>query len=155
MNAAAQRGAPPLSQILFKVRVLSADDPAAKGIKISPDPAGSMVTSLKGPVKRYLIDYAVDVHPFAFTITPDGAHHARVEFAVVAYDADGKRLNYANNGAGFNLTPELYDKVLRTGVPMHQEIDLPTGRVYLRVVVHDLDSTRIGSTEIPLTVARQ
>ncbi len=155
MNVAVERGAPPLSQLLFKARVLSVDDPAAKGVKISPDPAGLTVASLKGPVKRYLVDYAVDIHPLAFTATPDGVHHARLEFAVIAYDADGKRLNYVDRGGGYNLTPELYDKVLRTGVPMHQEIDLPTGLVFLRIVVHDLDSTLIGSTEIPLMVAKQ
>ena len=154
INVAVQRGAPPLSQILFKVRVLSVDDPAARGVKVSPDPAGSTVASLKGLVKRYLVDYAVDVHPLAFTATPDGVRHARLEFAVIAYDADGKRLNYADRGGEYNLTPELYDRVLRTGVPMHQEIDLPAGLVFLRIVVHDLDSTLIGSTEVPLTVPK-
>ena len=98
MNVAVERGAPPLSQILFKVRVLPADDPAAKGVKISPDPAGFTAASLKGPVKRYLVDYAVDIHPLAFAATPDGVRHARLEFVVIAYDADGKRLNYADRG---------------------------------------------------------
>jgi VWFA-related protein len=155
MNQAVERGAPPLSQILFKVRVLAADDPAAKGVKVSTDPAGTRTASLKGTVKRYLIDYAVDVRPIAFTATPDGVHHARLEFAVIAYDSDGRRLNFTDHGTAFNLPPTVYERILHTGAPMHQEIDLPAGRVYLRVVVHDLDSTRIGSTEIPVTVAKQ
>lgn len=153
MNGAIARGAPPLAQILFKVRVLPADDPSAKDVKLAPGPAGEQ-KDVKGPVKRYLIDYAVDPHPFAFTTMPDGSKHARLEFAVIAYDADGRRLNYTDRGMVYNLTPPLYDRVMQTGVPMHQEIDLPAGRVYLRIVVHDLDSARVGSTEIPVVVAK-
>jgi hypothetical protein len=40
------------------------------------------------------------------------------------------------------------------GFPQHQEIDLPAGQVFLRIVVRDLDSTNAGATEVPLTVAK-
>jgi hypothetical protein len=134
--------------------VLSADDPSAKDVKLAPGLAGE-AKDLKGPVRRYLVDYAVDAHPFTFTDTPDGVHHARVEFAVIAYDVDGKRLNWTDRAMGFNLSAAMLDRVMRSGVPMHQEIDLPAGSVYLRIVVHDLDSTKVGSTEVPLLVAKQ
>ena len=155
MLAAVERGAPPQSQLLFKVRVLAANNPAGKGVKLTPEPAGATVKDLKGPLKRYLIDYAVDPHPFAFTNTPDGVHHARVEFAAVAYNSDGKRLNYVDRIIGLNLTTPVFNQVMQTGVPMHQEIDLPAGPIYLRIVVHNLDSSRVGAMEIPLTVAKQ
>jgi VWFA-related protein len=154
MLEAVERGAPPISEIPFKVRVLAADDPSAKDVKPAPGPAGATAKDLKGPVKRYLVDYALDPRPFAFTTTPDGVRHAQFEVAVVAYNADGKRLNYADRGNELNLTPALYEQVIHAGVPMHQEIDLPAGQVYLRVVVHDLGNARIGSTEIPLVVAK-
>jgi VWFA-related protein len=154
MVAAVQRGAPPMSEILFKVRVLPADDPAAKGIQPSPGPAGTATASLKPPIKRYFIDYAVDARPFAFTSTPDGIHRARLDFAVIAYDPDGTRLNYVERGAGLNLSDDTYNRVMRSGLPLHQEIDLPSGRIYLRVVVEDLNNTRIGATEIPITVPK-
>jgi VWFA-related protein len=153
MNGAVTRGAPPLSEILFKVRVLPADDPAAKDVKLTPGAAGD-VKDVKGPVKRYLIDYAVDPHPFAFSSLPDGSKRARVEFAAIAYSPDGKRLNFVDRGMAYSLTPALYNKVMTTGVPMHQEIDLPAGQIYLRVVVHDLDSTKVGSVEVPVVVAK-
>ncbi len=155
MVAAVQRGAPPLSQILFKVRVLPASDPTVKAVRVSPDPAGAMATSLNQPVRRYFIDYAIDPRAFAFTTSPDRIHHAHVDFAVIAYDGDGRRLNYVDRGAGLNLTDETYKKVMHSGMPMHQEMDLSAGRVYLRVVVQDLDNGRIGSTEVPLDVAKE
>jgi VWFA-related protein len=153
MNGAVTRGAPPLADILFKVRVLPADDPSAKDVKLAPGLAGE-AKGLKGPVKRYLIDYAVDAHPFMFTDTPDGVHHARVEFAVIAYDRDGRRLNWNDRAMGYSLNAAMLDQIMRSGVHMHQEIDLPAGSIYLRVVVHDLDSTKVGSTEVPIVVGK-
>ncbi len=154
MNGAVTRGAPPLADILFKVRVLPADDPSAKDVKIAPGLAGE-AKEIKGPTKRYLVDYAVDAHPFTFTTTPDGVQHARVEFAVIAYDADGKRLNWTDKGMGFNFDSARFSRIMQSGVPMHQEIDLPAGAIYLRIVVHDLGSSRVGSTEVPIVVAKQ
>lgn len=154
MLTAVERGAPPMSQLLFKVRVLSVDDPSAKGVKVSPEPAGATVKDLKGPLKRYLVDYAVDAHPIGFVATPDGLHHAHVAFIVVAYNADGKRLNYVDHILTLDLRPSVYDQVMHTGLPAHEEIDLPAGAVYLRLVVQDLDNTRVGATEVPITVAK-
>ena len=154
MVVAVHHGAPPLSQILFKVRVLPASDLAVKAVRVSPDPAGLTAASLKQPVTRYFVDYAVDPRSFAFTTAPDGIHHARVDFAVIAYDPDGKRLNYADRGAGLNLSDESYRKIMRSGMPLHQEIDLPAGKLYVRVVVQDLNNGLIGSTEFPLIVPK-
>jgi VWFA-related protein len=151
MSGAIARGGPPLAEILFKVRILAADDPSAKDVKLAAGFAGD-AKDVKGPVTRYLVDYAVDPQPFAFTTTPDGSRHARVEFALIAYDADGRRLNYVDRGMQYNLTTAAYDRVVRAGVPMHQEIDLPAGVDYLRIVVHDLDSAKVGATEVAVVV---
>jgi len=154
MNAAVVRGAPPLSEILFKVKIVCADDPSAKGVKLISGPAGEAAKEFKGPGKRYLLDFAVDAHPLGFSTTPDGVRHARVEFAIIAYDGDGKRLNYVDGGMAFNLTQTRYEEVMHRGIPVHQEIDLPPGAIYLRLVVHDLENSKVGSTEVPLLVAK-
>jgi hypothetical protein len=52
------------------------------------------------------------------------------------------------------LNPALYQQVARLGLPMHQEIDLPPGHIFLRVVLHDMDGGLIGSSEIPLSVTK-
>ena len=54
--SAIQRGAPPSSQILFKMRVLPSDDTSLKGLASQAGPAGLMADKLQGPVKRYWID---------------------------------------------------------------------------------------------------
>jgi VWFA-related protein len=156
MRVAIQFGAPPLSEIPFKVRVIASGDPAAKGTAVSPEPAGieSRNLSLEGTKARYLIDYAVDAHKIAYTQAADGVRNARIEFAVVAYDGSGKLLNHADQGIEIKLNPALYEQVARLGLPMHQEIDLPTGHISLRVVVHDMNGGLMGSAEVPLTVTR-
>ena len=148
--SAIQRGAPPSSQILFKVRVLPSDDPALKGLESQAGPAGLMAKKLSGAVKRYWIDYAADMHQVAASLGSDRLHHFSVEFVAIAYDRDGKILNVANRAFKLNLQSVQYDRIMQTGLPLHQEIDVPTGEVYLRIGVHDLLTHRIGSLEIPL-----
>jgi VWFA-related protein len=152
--AAVVHGAPQISQILFKVRVLPSDDPVVKSVKISQDPAGVMAKDLKGPVKRYLLDYLVDGSDFVFNNTPDGIRHARVEFAAIAYDSDGKRLNYTDFAARINLDAEKFAQIVSSGLPVHQEIDIPAQPIYLRIVVHDLDNGTIGATEVKIGTPR-
>jgi VWFA-related protein len=155
MKEAIQFGAPPPSDILFKVRVIPASDPAAKGFTPAPGPAGADAKNLKAPLTRYLIDYMVDAHHFTFRKTPEGEAHTRLEFTVLAYDADGKVINFTEHAFGLDLTSEDYAKVMSGGLPQHQEIDLPAGRAFLRIVVRDLDSPRAGATEVPLLVAEK
>jgi VWFA-related protein len=155
MNGAVVRGAPPLSEILFKVKILAADDPRAKGVKLTSGDAGQTTKDFKGPVTRYLLDFAVDPHPLGFSTTADGVRHARVEFALIAYDGDGNRVNYVDRGVAINLTDALYEQVMHGGIPVHQEIDLPEGAIYLRLVVHDIGNSKVGSTEVPLMVAKK
>lgn len=152
--AALERGAPPLSQIVFEARVLGADDPAAKQVKVSAAPAGELTQSLKTPVHRYLVDFAVDPRGITWGALPGGQTHAEIELSVVAWDADGKRVNYTDRGFAVNLDAQQSAATAKSGLPLHQEIDLPAGEVYLRVAVHDLPSGRIGSLEIPVMVAK-
>jgi VWFA-related protein len=150
--AAIQRGAPPSSQILFKVRVLPSDDDALKGLESQAGPAGLMAEKLHGTVKRYWIDYATDLHQVSVIVGSDGLFHCSVEFAAIAYDRDGKILNFANRAFKLNLQLAQYNQIMQTGLPLHQELDVPAGEVYLRIAVHDLSTDRIGSVEIPLRV---
>ena len=152
--AALERGAPPLAQIAFEVRVLAANDPAAKAERPLPGAAGEMAKGLRAP-ERYFADFSVNPRGLTWTALPNNGAHAEVELSMVAWSADGTRLNYTDRGLGVNLTVAQSEQALRTGLPMHEEIDLPAGQVYLRVAVHDLASGRIGSTEIPLLVEKK
>lgn len=145
--AAMQHGVLPESQVLFRVRVLPAGDPALAGERISPGPAGNLAQFLKRPLVRYVADYTIDPSGFEFTTLPDGKQERKLEITQVAYDAAGVRVNFTDGGFAVDTPPiENASQAIR----MHQEIDLPTGPVFLRIGVHDLLSGRIGTLEIPL-----
>jgi len=150
--AALERGAPPLAAIRFEARVLSANDAAAKAVKPRPGPTGVLAVQLKGPVQRYLVDLSVDPHALEWSALPGNVAHTLIEVAMVAWDADGQRVNYTDRAFLINLNPRQSTQVLKSGLPFHQEIDLPVGEIYLRIAVHDLRNGRIGSLEVPVTV---
>lgn len=155
MKEAVQFGAPPPSEIAFKVRIIPSSDPIAKGFTPVSGPAGADAKNLKQPVTRYLIDYIVNARHFTYKKTSDGVAHAQLEFTVLAYDGDGKVINIADHGFALDLAPAAYARIMSGGFPQHQEIDLPAGQTFLRIVVHDVDSSRVGATEVPLIVAKR
>ncbi len=152
VTAALLRGAPPFSEIVFKVRVLPFGEPSLKGAPAQTGTAGDLSPKVKGPLERYALDYAADLHNASITETSDGVNHASLEFVAVAYDRDGARLNYIDKAFTVNMNEDQYKQAMQKGLQIHQQIDLPAGEVYLRAAIHDLASDRVGSVEIPLIV---
>jgi hypothetical protein len=69
-----------------------------------------MATALKKPVKRYIVDLAVDPHGLSFSKTPYGAHQTGIEFSLVAYDDDAKRVNYLDPAVQMSLMLRLWPR---------------------------------------------
>jgi VWFA-related protein len=151
--AAMLHGAPPATQILFNTRVLPASDPHFRDVKFSETPAGQDAAQLKGPLHRTVVDLLVDPRGLDFATAQDGTRLDNVEFVLVAYDSDGKRLNYVDRPLQLSLDAEHYAKVRASGFPVRMELDLPAGVFSLRIAVYDLNSGHIGSLEVPLQVA--
>jgi hypothetical protein len=153
-TAAVLHGAPPATQIVFDARVLAATDPLLKDIKVADGPAGEMSASLKGQPHRYVVDLIVDAHTLAFDLSPEGVHLSQVEFVLVAYDGESQRVNYVDRGLLLKLKPEQYASAMATGIHLRFAIDFPAGQNSLRIAVHDLAAERVGSLEVPITVAK-
>jgi VWFA-related protein len=150
--AAIEMGAPPATQILFQARVLAVNDPQLKGVKLPDGPAGAMAANLKGPVSQYAVEVMIDPHDIQFEETPEGTNRAAIELAAIAYDGDGKRVNYYDRGFTLNLKAEQYAHLKAGRIPALLTIDLPAGRVALRIVVVDRAAGRTGSLEVPMAV---
>ena len=146
-------GAPPATQISFDARVLPATDPLLKGAKLIQGPVGDAAATLKGTPHRYVVDLVVDLHGIAFDTAADGVHQAYVEFALVAFDADGNRVNYLEHGFQLAIRPDRFASLLASGIPVRMEIDLPAGQDSLRIGIHDVAARRTGSLEVPVTVS--
>jgi VWFA-related protein len=153
LMVAATPGTPPATEIQFQARVLPATDPQLQGSKLPNAPAGALAASLKGKGQTYVVDLKVDPHSFAFADSPDGSHQAAVEFVVVAFNAQIKRVNYTDSAGKMNLNPAQFDHLMRDTIAQRLALDLPPGEIALRIVVYDPTSTHAGSLELPLTVA--
>ena len=152
---AMQHGTPPLSQVIFNVRVLPEGDPEVKSDTVAPGPAGATAASLKKP-RRYMVDYWIDTRTLEHKTLPDGKLQMQVELTEVAYDDEGIRENYADRALELDQTQQQAAlAATRGGLPLHEQIDLPAGNVYIRVGVHDLLSGSIGTLEIPIAAGRE
>lgn len=141
-----QRGLPSATQIIFNLRVLRMGVLPAAMSTIAGDN-----DKLHDPVTRFGADFVVPVESLDFDITGDGVRHGNVELALVAFDRDGKPLNWRFRSITTSLKPDVYPAVQKTGAVFHQDIDIPPGGTFLRVGIYDLRSNMAGALEIPLS----
>jgi hypothetical protein len=122
---------------------------------LQPQPApdarrAGLNTEWKGPFTRFGVDLAVSLQNFALDSTPDGVKHGRLEVILVAYDRDGKIINISKRTSRFALPPKDLPELQAKGLPVHIEIDVPPGDIYLRTGIYDLNSGNAGTLGIPL-----
>jgi len=152
--AAMQQGSPESRQIVFSTRVV----PLGKPHKVDGAAAGYPVTKKKGtptgPVEmqHYAIDYAVDPSDLRFGITPSGAYHSVLSFMVTGFNDDDRLVASLISTVTSDLRPANYKDVLTGGFRLHQELDVPTEAVTLRLGVEDATSSHVGTMEVPLPV---
>jgi VWFA-related protein len=149
---AAMYGAPQATQILFQVQLVPADDTQIKGVKLPDGPAGAMAGTLKGPIKRYLAVMQIDPKGIRFEEKPDGTHSAALELALIAYDEDGKTVNYFEGSFALNLKDAQYSRVMAGKIPAVFPLDFPVGKGSLRIVILDRAAGRVGSLEVRVSV---
>jgi VWFA-related protein len=138
-------GIPDATQIVYEMRVLP----------LPPAPPGSKQAPAKdkrnGPLTRYGINFAVLLKDLTFIVTPDGDHQDKIEIAIVAYDQDGIPLNSMVKAADITLNPRFYAAFEKTGLQLHEEIEVPNGGAYLRTGICELATDKAGTLEIPLS----
>jgi VWFA-related protein len=139
-------GLPDSTQVVYKVRVLPTDpQPAANAAHAGAN------TEIKGPVTRYGVDYAIAAQDIALKTTPDGVRHGSIEAKLVAYDLDGKPLNYVTGKFEIVLQPKEYAEMEKIGLQLREEIDVPAGNVFLRTGIYDPGSGVAGTLGVPLS----
>ncbi len=139
------RNLPDYSQILYKIKVVPSNpQPAPDAPRIGSNP------DLKGPFTRYSVDFAIAPQDLKLDPTPDGGRHGNIEIVLLAYDREGKPLNFVVTKGEVNLDAKLYENVQKVGLQIHKEIDVPSQYVYLRTGIYDLKSNTAGTLGVPL-----
>jgi VWFA-related protein len=153
LHASMVHGAAPSTQILFTVAVT----PTTPAASPTDPPRGQLNPNLKLKGKRlvrYDFNYRVLPGDITLTAAPDGKRQASVEFTVAAYDGTGEMLNVLSQTASFSVPPNKLAAFLQQPFPVLLQLDLPPGNLFVRVGVRDLPSEKMGTLEIPVTVAR-
>ncbi len=138
-------GTPAGTQFLFATRVAPTVTPA----QAAPAPVeGNLSPKVKpNPLIRYDVVYSIP----ASELTVSGGH-AAVEFDIVAYGEDGTRLNYVSQTAQLSIKPEAVAR--QDGLLMPFQLDLPPGKLFLRIGALDVPSGKYGTLEVPQTIAK-
>jgi VWFA-related protein len=152
MSVALKRGGPDPTEIIFEVRVLPAslvtEDSVASGNVLNVDPK----LKIKGPFRRYTLDFAADAHAIHFTPEANGQRCA-IEFVTLVYDHDGSLINSYTKAVRGTVSPAAYAQAVHSGVSFHEEISVPVkGEYFLRTAIHDLETDRVGAVELPVAV---
>jgi VWFA-related protein len=139
------RGAPSATQVLYAVRV----QPSALQPAPSARRAGSNAR-LTGPITRYTADFLIDWKKVQLQLGPEGSRTGKVHVELLAFDRDGKALNWTGGTIVLNLNAATYAQIQKSGILAHAELDLPRTDVYLATGVYDLESGKTGTLEIPI-----
>jgi hypothetical protein len=145
LHALLMRGMPSSTQVLYGVRVEPANPQPAAGT----GHAGKNV-KLAGPLIRYTIDFLIQSRDLQLSTDTNGNRRGHVQIELVAYDRDGKALNWTGSTANLNLKPASFDSIEKSGLRAHMEIDLPKGDAWLATGVYDWNTSKAGTLEIPL-----
>ena len=149
LRAAMMYGGPDPTQILIKVRVLPASTDTET--TVAPRNVLNPESKVKGPYRRYAIDYAADPHDVRVAPQPDGTSLMGLQFVIYLYDQDGNLINVAEDKTHAELDTAGLASFRTHGIPWHQEISVPIkGTYYLRIGLHDVIGDRVGAIEVPI-----
>lgn len=154
MGAAMLRGAPVVPEISFElhltpegaVRTIPAQSPAL----LKRDGTQRQLT---GPAQRYEMDLTIKPSDIQFA-SVDSEYQSNLAISAIAYDEQGKLLNTIVGSFHAPLSSERHTAVMNEALHLFLKpgMDLPVGRVYLRVGIRDLASGKMGALEIPVDV---
>ena len=117
---------------------------------------GSLNPKLKGePLVRYDFLYELPAGEIALTSDdPAGIQKGSVEFLIAVFSADGELLNSLDQKATYTIKPDQIAQFRQMPVRVPAQLDLPPGKVFVRVGVLDVTSQKMGIKGIPEIVTQ-
>jgi VWFA-related protein len=129
LSAALAPGILPSTEVLFMARAL----PPARNAEVN-------------------VEFVVDPTTIVFQTAEENHRYCSLHFEVQAFTPEGKWVKGEGQTAEAPLLPQTFERVQKTGVPMHVPIKLPVGRYKLRLGVRDNLTGRFGTAELPIDV---
>lgn len=99
------------------------------------------------------LDASIDLQGIGFTVDDANERRGRLQVRLLAYPVSGPTPAFELNSVmKVGLTAEDYAAVSKTGIPVRQSLHLPAGQFLLCFGVLDVDTGRIGTLTLPVTV---
>jgi VWFA-related protein len=102
--------------------------------------------------KSVRVDYAINARDITFTDTPEKTKHVTLDLMAVAWDKNGKIAGESSDKIDTSISPSVYNEVMKTSIPAHEELQVKPGAYTLRLGVVDRNSRKIGTLDLPLNV---
>ncbi|WP_156993510.1 VWA domain-containing protein [Terriglobus sp. TAA 43] len=153
MLGATSLGAPEPTEIFLKSAVFPAS--AGNPEEAEAAPHNLLAANVAGPFQRYTIDTIVNPTDLAFEHGDDDNVRASFDVAVLVYSAEGVLMNHLINQLHASATQQELQKDMQQGIQFHEEISVPAkGDYFLRIVVHDVATDKMGAIEVPIDSVR-
>ena len=102
--------------------------------------------------KTVRIDYAINAGDVTFVNTPEKNKRVMLDLMAVAWSKDGKAAAEDSGKIDTAVPLNVYENVMRSYIPAHEELEVKPGTYTLRLGVVDRSSKKIGTLDVPLTV---
>lgn len=132
-------GLPQTDQILYAVHV-------------SPAPGTSPTPSSATDVGHFQVDFVVNLKDLDLKLDPaDGLHKGMLNLSVVVYDRYGQISSRKDNVVQLAVKPNVWEVFEKTGLQLHQDVEVPVGEFWLRTGIIDDSTHRVGTMQVPFT----
>lgn len=88
-------------------------------------------------VRRFYFSLAVALPDLRLQTTADGIAHGSLDFGVIAYDEQGKPVNWLSKHFTPSLSAADRDQMSKVGLQLSESLDLPPGKYMVRVGIYD------------------
>jgi len=136
-------GMPQTEQILYKAFIQPLLDNAPQGANPPPP-------SLRGPLTRYGVNFAIDANDLLLKPDAEGVRRGKINVSLIAYDKYGQIITRKDYLVPLAIKPETYKGFEQTGVQLYSEVDVPKGQYWLRTGVFDQATHKVGTMELSL-----
>jgi VWFA-related protein len=132
-------------------------------IALQPETPESTMLALRSQVRlpdaqhpALAVDSVLDPSNAAFTTTADGKRHAQFLVLLIALNDGEQQVAAPPQNSGvlkLDLTPDQYKIAITSGVPVHQELALKSGKYRLRLGVSDMATHNLGTLDMPVDLS--
>ena len=145
-------GMPQSEQILYKAMIQPL--PQQQDAGTATDGKAQEKPVAKGPLSRYMVNFAIDRGDIRLKEEADGMHTGRLVISMIVYDRYGNIVTRKDHIVALNIKPDVYKVYEKAGVQLRDWVEVPKGQYWLRTGVYDPATHMVGTLEVPLSAVK-